>query len=109
MVKNILENSIFYAGSGSKVEVELSEKNGSIILDFADNGAGIDKNDLPFIFHRFYRGKGLSLSKRIGSGLGLAIVKHTVDLHGGKIEVSSMPGKETRFHITFPIKEKPGD
>ena len=71
-------------------------------MSFYDNGAGIEKSDQPFIFQRFYRGANPISSKKIGSGLGLAIVKHIVELHGGTIELTSTPGIDTRFKITFP-------
>jgi two-component system phosphate regulon sensor histidine kinase PhoR len=103
LVRNIVENSIFYSGKGSKVEVSLEEREGHILLEFIDNGIGIKKEDLPFIFQRFYRGKPDISLRRIGSGLGLSIVKHTVDLHGGKIEVDSIPEVRTKFSITLPI------
>lgn len=102
MVKNILENSIFYAGKGAKIEIKLKENKSNIILNFIDNGVGISKKDLPYIFQRFYRGKNPHTSKRIGSGLGLSIVKHIVELHDGKISVNSTPNVETKFSIVLP-------
>ncbi len=104
MVRNIIENSIFYGGRGTEIKVDLSESNSDVILKFSDNGRGINKDELPYIFQRFYRGQGSKSSRQIGSGLGLSIVKHTVDLHGGKIEVHSVPGKETLFEIRMPKK-----
>jgi two-component system phosphate regulon sensor histidine kinase PhoR len=106
LVRNIVENSIFYSGKGSKVEISLEEREDHILLEFIDNGIGIKKEDLPFIFQRFYRGKPDISLRRIGSGLGLSIVKHTVDLHGGDIKVESMPGVRTRFSITLPKENK---
>lgn len=102
LVKNILENSIFYAGKGAKIQILLKENKSNVILNFVDNGVGISKKDLPYIFQRFYRGKNPNASKRIGSGLGLSIVKHIVELHGGKISVSSTPNVETKFSIILP-------
>ncbi|MBM3706453.1 MAG: HAMP domain-containing histidine kinase [Actinobacteria bacterium] len=76
-----------------------------MLLSFTDNGTGISKTDLPYIFQRFYRGKNPDSSQKISSGLGLSIVKHTVDLHKGKIDVSSNPGDKTVFRISFPKTE----
>lgn len=104
MIKNLLENSIFYSGEGSTLEVNLKRSDNNILLDVVDNGIGIDKKDLPYIFQRFYRGKNPSISKRIGSGLGLSIVKHIVDMHNGKISVTSKPNIETKFSIVLPIQ-----
>ncbi len=104
MVKNIIENSIFYAGSGSELNIRLRKSKDDILLEFSDNGMGIKKEDLPFIFQRFFRGKPGTSVRKIGSGLGLSIVKHTVDLHGGKINADSKPGAGTEFRITLPAK-----
>jgi two-component system, OmpR family, phosphate regulon sensor histidine kinase PhoR len=104
LVKNIIENSIFYAGRGSELNIRLEKGEDSILLEFSDNGMGIKKDELPFIFQRFFRGKPGISAKRIGSGLGLSIVKHTVDLHGGRINVDSRPGEGTEFRITLPVR-----
>lgn len=102
LIGNIIRNAIYYSGSGSKLKIRLLEDREYIRLDFTDNGGGIDREDLPYIFQRFFRGKSTYSSKKIGSGLGLAIVKHTVDLHGGKIKVTSKPNIETNFNIVLP-------
>lgn len=102
LIKNILENSIFHGGPETTIYIDVQETDSELILTFIDNGVGIDKDDLPFIFQRFYRGKGYMGNKHIGSGLGLAIVKHIVELHNGTIKVSSIPKKETKFLITLP-------
>ena len=54
---------------------------------------GIDQDDFPHIFERFYRGQKVSQSKTMGSGLGLAIVKEIVDLHDGRIDWESESGR----------------
>jgi two-component system phosphate regulon sensor histidine kinase PhoR len=104
LVKNIIENTIFHAGKKVSLAINLKKDKDSISLEFSDNGIGIDKQDLPYIFQRFYRGKNMFSSKNIGSGLGLAIVKHLVELHNGKISVISIPNIETKFSIIFPKK-----
>ena len=71
-------------------------------MSFEDNGKGIDSSDLPYIFQRFYRGKNKYPGLRTGSGLGLSIVKHIMELHDGKVEVSSVPGIKTIFTLIFP-------
>lgn len=106
---NIIENTMFYAGSGSRLKIHLSEDEKNIYLNFTDNGKGIAKEDLPYIFQRFFRGKSPHSLKRIGSGLGLSIVKHTVDLHSGELEVTSRPNIETSFKITLPKKIQSND
>ncbi len=104
MVRNIIENSIFYGGKRAEVNVDLKEDRSNILITIRDNGRGIDKDELPYIFQRFYRGKSSKSSRQIGSGLGLSIVKHTVELHKGRINARSAPGKETVFEIIMPKK-----
>jgi len=102
MVRNIIENSIFYGGKGIEINIDITANDNDIVLLFEDNGAGIEKEDVPYIFQRFYRGKSSNSSKQIGSGLGLSIVKHTVELHRGKIDVRSIPGESTIFRVVLP-------
>lgn len=102
LVRNMIENAIFHGGKGTELNIELENSTSELILSFYDNGVGIEKSDQPFVFQRFYRGANPISSKKIGSGLGLAIVKHIVELHGGTIELTSTPGIDTRFTITFP-------
>jgi signal transduction histidine kinase len=68
-----------------------------------DTGSGIPREYLPHIFEEFYRvpGKG----RQGDSGLGLAIVKRIIEAHGGKIDVTSEPGKGTRFLFTLKTAE----
>jgi two-component system sensor histidine kinase KdpD len=70
-----------------------------------DNGPGIDANDLPLIFEKFYRGKR-GASKKKGSGMGLAITRAILAAHGGGIEATSVSGGGARFHFWVPLIEK---
>ncbi len=105
LVKNLAENAVFHAGRQSKLSISLGNTQEGIYVYFKDDGVGIAKGDLPFIFQRFYRGKAPFSAKRIGSGLGLSIVKHIVDLHNGRIKVSSKPHAETLFKVFLPAKQ----
>jgi len=79
-----------------------------VALSVEDNGAGIDAEDLPLLFDRFYRGKAAQRSNTPGTGLGLAIVKQVVERHDGKIEVDP-GGKEgigAIFTVWLPVKKE---
>jgi two-component system phosphate regulon sensor histidine kinase PhoR len=102
LVKNIIENTIFHAGKKARLKILINESRESIKMEFTDNGIGIEKMDLPYIFQRFYRGKNPYSLKNIGSGLGLSIVKHIVELHNGQIVATSIPNIKTQFIITLP-------
>ena len=71
------------------------QKEKAVIIEVADNGCGIKKEDLPFIFERFYR--------VAEGGLGLTIVRELVTAHGGTVAVRSEYGRGTVFSLTFPF------
>ena len=71
------------------------------VVSVTDQGPGIAPADLPFIFDRFYRGRGAR--KLPGSGLGLAIARRIVDSHAGEIHVEPGPGGGTRIVVQLPL------
>lgn len=86
-----------------KVDVMLERRDdGSIEITVRDNGVGIPRADLPFIFKRFYRVAKHHGQDVKGTGLGLSIVKRAVEAHRGTIDVRSTPGQETAFVIRLP-------
>lgn len=99
-ISNILRNSIIYSQNGSHVSIFLDENDKEYLLKIEDNGYGISKDDLPFIFERFYRADKARSRKDGGTGLGLAIVKMILDIHRYDIEVSS---KETGTTVIIKI------
>ncbi len=102
--RNLIDNSINYAGKGSTIEVSAKEMQDYWQFSFGDNGGGIPQEHLSRIFERFYRiDKGRSREMG-GTGLGLSIVKNAVMLHGGNIEVSSPETGGTVF--TFTLRKK---
>jgi two-component system, OmpR family, phosphate regulon sensor histidine kinase PhoR len=73
-----------------------------------DSGIGIPAKDLPRIFERFYRVDEGRSRDQGGTGLGLAIAKHIVQLHGGELTVTSVPGKGSTFSFTLRIANNNG-
>jgi PAS domain S-box-containing protein len=102
VLTNLLSNSIRYTESGT-IWVRTGRLDDEVYLEVEDTGAGIDPEDLPHLFERFYRGRRVSQSKILGSGLGLAIAKEIVELHDGRIEWESQLGKGSRFRVNLPI------
>lgn len=98
--RNILDNALKYSKPGGKVTLQAKEEPDEVIIDFKDQGVGIDPEELPHIFDMFYRGK--DGGKKKGHGLGLAGVKAIVKGHGGKVLVSSELGKGTTFTVHLP-------
>ncbi|MBF0569589.1 MAG: GAF domain-containing sensor histidine kinase [Candidatus Omnitrophica bacterium] len=76
------------------------------LLEIADTGIGIKKDDLAKIFDEFYRVENEINMNVKGTGLGLALAKNIVEAHGGKIWVTSEPGEGTTFHFTLPFKPR---
>ena len=88
-----------------RVEIGVAEEEGKLLVWVADNGVGIPSADLPHIFRRFYRvEKHHSQHEIKGTGLGLSIVKRAIEAHNGTIAVTSVPGRETKFLMTLPMK-----
>lgn len=101
---NLLDNAIRYTEAGGKITLLLEKLPQWIHVQISDTGRGIAEEHLPYIFERFYRAPG---NEEIsGSGLGLAIVKEIVELHGGKIRVSSTFQKGTTFDLEFPLPKE---
>jgi signal transduction histidine kinase len=96
-LSNLLENALKFTPQGGEVEIGLTCQDG-IQVWVRDTGVGIQPEDLPHIFERFYRGRGQAES---GSGLGLAIVMSIVEAHGGEVGVESTPGEGTTVRITW--------
>lgn len=99
----LLDNAIKYSNSESTVKVTSKHEKKSVYISVSDQGIGIDKKELPYIFERFYR-SDKSRSKKIdGFGLGLSIAKKIVTMHKGSISVKSVPQKGTTFIIRLPL------
>ncbi|MDE8565558.1 ATP-binding protein [Anoxybacillus rupiensis] len=102
IVINLIENAIRYTEKGF-IKIELSYDQDKVKILIEDTGIGIPKEDLPFLFERFYRVEKSRSREFGGTGLGLAIVKQLVKLQNGTIHVSSEVGRGTSFELTFPI------
>jgi two-component system sensor histidine kinase MprB len=95
-VGNLIDNAVKWSPSGGAIEVTVA----GATVAVRDHGPGIDEEDLPRVFDRFYRARaarGLP-----GSGLGLAIVKQAADAHGAAVRAANAPGGGARLAIDFP-------
>ncbi|RFU67742.1 two-component system histidine kinase PnpS [Bacillus sp. V59.32b] len=102
---NLITNALNYTGNGGKVDITITEEKHAVKVAVQDSGIGIEKQELPRIFERFYRVDKARSRNSGGTGLGLAIVKHIVEAHKGKITVTSKPGKGTIFTVVFNKKQ----
>lgn len=102
---NVLHNSIKFTPEGGRVTIALESGERQAIVTIADTGIGISPDDQPNVFRRFYKADASRRhSEGSGSGLGLAIVRKIVDLHGGRIELSSRLNEGTTIRIHLPKK-----
>lgn len=97
---NLVANALRYTSENGEIRLSARSEAGKLILEVKDTGAGINPEDLPHIFNRFYRGSK-SRYPNGEAGLGLAIAKSLVEAHGGKISVESHPGHGARFTIAL--------
>jgi two-component system sensor histidine kinase CiaH len=104
----LLDNAFKYNKEKGTVRVVCLKKASQAQIEIKDTGIGIAKNDIPYIFDRFFRGDKARTRTHEGTGLGLSIAKWIVEAHKGKIYVESELGVGTRFIIHLPIKEKKG-
>jgi signal transduction histidine kinase len=102
VVENLAGNAIRYAGPGATLQLAAALENGSVVLEAADDGAGVDEGDLARLFERFYRTDQARTSR--GTGLGLAIVKHVVTAAGGTVEADGALGRGLRIRCIFPAR-----
>jgi signal transduction histidine kinase len=98
---NLLSNAIKYSPSESTIEFRLSCAQDQVIFQIQDQGIGIPPEDQDRLFESFHRATNVGTIQ--GTGLGLTIVKQCVDLHKGKITVSSIINQGTTFTVTIPL------
>ncbi|MEK4442747.1 MULTISPECIES: two-component system histidine kinase PnpS [unclassified Niallia] len=104
---NLITNAVIYTPNDGEITVYVVEKKKKIEIRIQDTGIGIEQEEIPRIFERFYRVDKARSRNSGGTGLGLAIVKHLVELHRGTIQVESEMGEGTTFtvilHKEFPF------
>ena len=101
LLSNLISNAIKYA-PGGKIEISAEARGENIIVCVSDEGPGIDPNDAPFVFDRFYRSPDATKQTK-GAGLGLYLAKAIVDSHGGRIWIDPEKGKGACICFSLPI------
>jgi len=100
---NLVSNAIKFTDRGGQVTVSARAEGGSIAVAVADNGVGIDAEDLPRVGDPFFQARSSYDRRHDGTGLGLSIVKGLLALHGGELEISSRLGEGTRVRFHLPL------
>lgn len=101
VIFNLISNAVKYTPAGGRVTLEARRSGEWIALTVADTGIGIPESDLERVFGKFERTN--TQMRQSGAGLGLSLVKSFVELHGGRIEITSTPNRGTRVTCYIPI------
>jgi signal transduction histidine kinase len=104
VLENLIDNAIRYTKSGGSITIALANNKDNIAVKIIDTGCGIDKEELPHIFDRFYRSKRENKERSYNSGLGLAIAKRILTLHGSDIAADSDIDLGTTFTFELPAQ-----
>jgi len=115
ILNNLLSNAFKFTNDGGIIEVTISNKSkienrkpkiDNVLISFSDTGPGIPPEHIDHVFDRFYQVNNDETSYYEGSGIGLALTKELVELHHGKISVSSERGAGSRFEVLLPLGEE---
>ncbi|RAS77547.1 hypothetical protein A4U60_17790 [Priestia endophytica] len=101
--QNLITNAIKYSDENNRIVVQMKNSGQAVLVHVIDTGRGIPKEDLPYIFDRFYMVDKSRSRSGGGSGLGLSIAKKIIELHSCKIDVESEEGKGTCFTVSIPL------
>ena len=99
---NLLDNAAKHGGSGKRIAVHLTQRDGEYVITIRDFGPGIPEAELPYVKQKFYKGS----SKARGSGIGLAVCDEIVQRHGGRLEIANAEGGGTVVTVYLPLKKQ---
>ena len=106
VVGNVLSNAVKFTHEGGRVTVDVTSCDGTAQVEVTDNGVGIERTFLPYVFDKFRQADGSFSRQHGGLGLGLAIARHLIELHAGSVEArSDGEGRGATFVIRLPIRE----
>ncbi len=107
VVWNLLNNAVKFTPQGGKITITLQREDNEAVLSVADTGQGIAREFLPHVFERFRQADATSSRSHAGLGIGLALVRQLVELHEGKVTVSSAGvGQGAEFTIRLPLSSQ---
>lgn len=102
VLTNLVHNAIKFTEAGA-VSIAVRRAEGRVRVSVTDTGSGIERDDMPALFHKFEQLTAAKAGNKGGTGLGLAISKEIVEGHGGRIWAESEPGRGASFHFVLPV------
>ncbi len=106
IIGNLISNASKYGYPHTPIVLQVIHEQDTIHITVTNEGKGIEQDEINNLFQRFHRSREAKKSRIKGIGLGLYLTKGLIEAHGGKIGVTSIPGKKTAFHIDLPVKIK---
>ena len=107
VLANLMSNALTHTSAGSPVEVRVGgaplDGRPGAAVEVVDHGPGLTPDQAERVFERFYRADPARSPAAGGSGLGLSIVAALVAVHGGTVQVDSVPGRGARFRVVLPL------
>jgi signal transduction histidine kinase len=109
ILTNLLSNALKYTPSGGRITITARQDAGCVRVAVQDTGIGLTPAEQAQLFTPFFRAQHETTPRVGGTGLGLAITRALVELHGGAITVTSVPGQGSTFSVTLPTPQAPED
>jgi two-component system sensor histidine kinase GlrK len=105
ILENLVSNAVKYSPKGGTIHIKAATASGSLVIDVADNGPGIPKEDRDHVFEAFYTGRAAKSTAVKGTGIGLSVVLEFVAAHGGTVQIvdGEYPGAHFRIRMPFNL------
>lgn len=107
VVYNLIENAVKFTNTEGYISFNVSDSIDRIVVTIENSGSGIQSDELPLVFEKFYKTDKSRSQDKNGMGLGLYLVRTIIKLHGGDISVSSVVNEYTRFSFYIPKPQEP--
>jgi signal transduction histidine kinase len=105
ILSNLVSNACRYTSAGGEVVIRATRADGAVEVSVSDTGIGIPKEEIEWIFERFYRSPVPMVQEQMGTGLGLAITRSLVEMHGSQLWVTSTVGKGSIFGFSLRLAD----
>src|SRR5262249_21173471 len=109
VLTNLASNAHKYTPQGGRIWIGVEDAGAMLRVSVSDSGIGMNEQELEKLFTRFFRAQNAYTEQVAGTGLGLSIARSLVEMQGGEISVSSVPGEGSTFAFTVPVASRPAN